>query len=116
MQGLTDQQAALLDYLKTQERCPSYDKIKGALGLKAKSGVSRLMHGLIKRGYVKKLDGTARSFVVVNPDVEAMKAALPDEIDLYRTIKAAPDKSHIGIARHIIKTHWPEAIKILEDK
>ncbi len=107
MQGLTDQQARLLDYLKSQERCPSYEQIKSALNLKAKSGVSRLMHGLIDRGYVKKLNGTARSFVVVNPDVEAMKAALPDEIELYRTIKSAPDKSHIGIARHIIDKHWP---------
>ena len=43
----------------------------------------------------------------LSAEVEALRAALPDEIDLYRTIKAASDKSHIGIARHIIATHWP---------
>ena len=113
---MTETQLKLLTFLRAKEVTPSYREMAAHLGWKSWGGIKPVIDGLIAQGYVKRFPGKDRGLRVISPDVEAMKAALPDEIDLYHTIKAAPDKSHIGIARHIIKTHWPEAIKILEEK
>jgi len=36
---------------------PSYVEIKRAIGLRSKSGVHRMVHGLIERGVLKNLPG-----------------------------------------------------------
>ena len=66
--GLMPKQAELLAFLRQSLRpgrvCPSYDEMAAALGLKSKSGIHRLVDGLEKRGYVRRLPGTARSLTL----------------------------------------------------
>lgn len=44
---------------------PSFDEMKDALGLKSKSGIHRLISGLVERGYLERLPNRARALEVV---------------------------------------------------
>lgn len=65
--GMTKRQHELLNFIEhfTDEfgYPPSFQEMVGALGLKSKSGVHRLLHGLRERGLVKMMDHRARSVV-----------------------------------------------------
>ncbi len=43
---------------------PSFDEMKDALGLKSKSGIHRLISGLVERGYIERLPHRARALEV----------------------------------------------------
>lgn len=43
---------------------PSFEEMKEALGLKSKSGVHRLITGLVERGYIKRLPHRARALEI----------------------------------------------------
>jgi repressor LexA len=48
---------------------PSFDEMKDALGLKSKSGIHRLITGLVERGFITRLPHRARALEVVRlPD------------------------------------------------
>jgi len=80
MTPLTAKQKEMLDYLRSCEKCPSFDEMRDALGLKSKSGIHRLIAALEERGFVRRLANRARAIEVVEeptfPD-RAILSALP---------------------------------------
>ena len=55
---LTKQQNKLFNYLKEKIKktniSPSFEEMKIAMGLKSKSGIQRLIDGLVERGFIEK--------------------------------------------------------------
>lgn len=75
--GLTPKQRQTLDWIcayQTQNRCsPSYDEIAEGVGLKAKSGVHRLVTALEDRGHLHRNKFMPRSLTV--PEQHALDVA-----------------------------------------
>jgi hypothetical protein len=46
--------------------CPAYQEIADGLGLKSKNPVHAAVHGLIERGYLKRIPGRARSLQILH--------------------------------------------------
>lgn len=70
---LTKKQHELLLYIHDHLGCngvsPSFDEMKEALGLKSKSGIHRLITGLVERGFIRRLPHRARAVEVLRlPD------------------------------------------------
>ncbi len=70
---LTKKQHELLlyihDHLSSQGVSPSFDEMKDALDLKSKSGIHRLVTGLVERGFIRRLPHRARALEVLRlPD------------------------------------------------
>lgn len=68
--GITPKQRELLDFIVRYQRehrgvSPSFDEMARALGLASKSGVHRLIEGLVERGALVRLPNQARSLQVV---------------------------------------------------
>ena len=65
---LTKKQRDLLlfihERMKDGDIAPSFDEMKDALGLKSKSGVHRLITGLVERGYIERLPHRARALEI----------------------------------------------------
>ncbi len=66
---LTRKQRDLLLYINERMRggdiAPSFDEMKEALGLKSKSGIHRLISGLVERGYLERLPNRARALNII---------------------------------------------------
>lgn len=60
-QGLTQQQADLLGYLRNSDRTPSYAEMARAIGLKSRSGIFRLIEALETRGFIERLPNKSRA-------------------------------------------------------
>ena len=70
---LTKKQLELLNFIQTYTNkmgvSPSYDEMTDALGLRAKSGIHRLVTGLEERGFIRRLPHLARAIEVLKtPD------------------------------------------------
>ena len=82
---LTKKQYEILSYLKQKIAengvCPSYDEMKGALKLRSKSGIHRLITALEERGFVRKLPKKARALEIIR-DPEEMAKKNTDESNL----------------------------------
>lgn len=68
--GLTPKQRLLLDFIVRYQRerrgvSPSFDEMARALGLASKSGVHRLVEGLVARGALVRMPNQARTLQVV---------------------------------------------------
>jgi len=67
--GLTQHQLECLkficDFIDRNGYSPSFIEIAQALSLKSKSGVNRLVNGLVSRGFIRALPGKARSIEVL---------------------------------------------------
>jgi len=50
--------------MKDGEIAPSFDEMREALGLKSKSGIHRLITGLVERGYLERLPNRARALEI----------------------------------------------------
>lgn len=65
---LTKKQRDLLIFIHERmqagEVAPSFDEMRDALGLKSKSGVHRLINGLVERSYLERLPHRARALSV----------------------------------------------------
>lgn len=65
---LTKKQRDLLLYIHEKmgddDVAPSFEEMKEALGLKSKSGIHRLITGLVERGYLERLPNRARALEV----------------------------------------------------
>ncbi|MFK7866925.1 MAG: transcriptional repressor LexA [Alphaproteobacteria bacterium] len=59
-------------YLAKHGVSPSFEEMKEGLGLKSKSGIHRLISGLVERGFLTRLNNRARALEVVR---------LPENID-----------------------------------
>lgn len=69
--GLTNRQSELLGFIELEmSECgvpPSYSEMMEHLGLHSKSGVSRLIDGLVERGYVRRLARRTRAIELLRP-------------------------------------------------
>ncbi len=70
---MTPQQAKTVEFLKTYsaERngaMPSFDEIAAHLGIRSKSGVSRIVDALVHRGFVRRVAGKARGLQIIGTD------------------------------------------------
>lgn len=77
---LTKKQRDLLilihERMQQGEIAPSFDEMKTLLGLKSKSGIHRLIEGLVERGYLARLPHRARALEVLRlPEGYAEKNA-----------------------------------------
>lgn len=65
---LTKKQRDLLVFIhermQSGEVAPSFDEMRAALGLKSKSGIHRLINGLVERSYLERLPHRARALSV----------------------------------------------------
>lgn len=62
-------------YLQTHGVSPSFDEMRGALNLRSKSGIHRLISGLEERGYLRRLPHRARALEVVREPTETIAVA-----------------------------------------
>ncbi|MEE6206655.1 MAG: transcriptional repressor LexA [Alphaproteobacteria bacterium] len=66
---LTEKQYNLLMFInkinKETGRCPSFDEMKEAVGLKSKSGIHALINALEERNFIRRLKHRARALEVV---------------------------------------------------
>ncbi len=65
---LTKKQRELLlyihEHMSGDDIAPSFEEMKDALGLKSKSGIHRLITGLVERGYLERLPHRARALAI----------------------------------------------------
>ncbi len=65
---LTKKQRDLLlfihEHMDGDDVAPSFEEMKQALGLKSKSGIHRLITGLVERGYIERLPHRARALEI----------------------------------------------------
>ncbi len=74
---LTKQQNKLFNYLKDSIKktnvSPSFEEMKIAMGLKSKSGIQRLINGLIERGFIEKKNNKKRAINIIENSSEKRK-------------------------------------------
>jgi SOS-response transcriptional repressor LexA len=91
MMPLTAKQQKLLDYLKSCDRCPSFDEMRQALGLHSKSGVHRLIEALEERGYIRRALNRARAIELVDDP------HLPKTLTGYNVFELASEARRRGL-------------------
>ena len=68
MIGLTPKQHECLQFIRSYVTMngysPSYDEIMAGIGLKSKSGIARLINGLVDRGHITTARYKARSIAL----------------------------------------------------
>jgi repressor LexA len=98
---LTRKQHELLTFidrrLKETGISPSFDEMKDALGLRSKSGVHRLITGLVERGFIRRLPHRARALEVLR---------LPETASPPRAAAAAP-----GFSPNVIRGEFRTALQ-----
>lgn len=81
---LTRKQRDLLTFIETRLAtegvCPSYEEMMHATGLKAKSGIHRLVLALEERGVIRRLPNRNRAIELVNPLAQFTSAQLTAEL------------------------------------
>lgn len=71
--GLTARQRELWMYLSERETCPSFEEMRAALGLKARSGIHRLLGGLEERGFIRRIPHRPRAIELLSrPDAKTI--------------------------------------------
>ena len=89
---LTKKQSKLYNFLKDKIKktnvSPSFEEMKIAMGLKSKSGIQRLINGLIERGFIEKKDNKKRAINIVNNSVSKKNNDLVINLPLLGTIAA----------------------------
>ncbi|MCK1577852.1 hypothetical protein [Bradyrhizobium sp. 174] len=109
MMGLTERQAELVAFVRAQVKhrgiAPSYEEIREKMGLASKSGVCRLIDGLIERGALVRLPGKARS-LSVPAGAEPYALSLDPLPEVRRAIEAYAAEHNISA-----KTACEEALR-----
>lgn len=71
---LTQRQLQLLQFIASYQHergvPPSFDEMRDALGLKSKSGIHRLISGLVEREHIRRLPNRARAIEVIRAPSE----------------------------------------------
>ena len=71
---LTKQQNKLFNFLKNRIKktnvSPSFEEMKIAMGLKSKSGIQRLIDGLVERGFIQKKNNKKRAINILNNSIK----------------------------------------------
>ncbi len=97
---LTQKQRDLLAFIQGRltetDVPPSFDEMKLALGLKSKSGIHRLINGLVERGYLDRLPNRARALHIkrlpegLRSEKPAMASAPPAPVRGMASVFAVP--------------------------
>lgn len=111
---LTKKQRELLiyihDHMTEDDIAPSFEEMKEALGLKSKSGIHRLITGLVERGYLERLPHRARALAIKKlPEGIASKA--PQSASNYNPAPANSDVLEIPLCGKIAAGTPIEAIQ-----
>lgn len=61
---ITPRQRDCLELITNAELCPSYDELCFAMGIKSKSGITRLLKGLEERGMINRIPDRSRAIEV----------------------------------------------------
>ena len=89
---LTKKQSKLYNFLKDKIKktnvSPSFEEMKIAMGLKSKSGIQRLINGLIERGFIEKKDNKKRAINIVNNSVSKKNNDLIINLPLLGSVAA----------------------------
>ena len=89
---LTKKQSKLYNFLKDKIKktnvSPSFEEMKIAMGLKSKSGIQRLVNGLIERGFIEKKNNKKRAINIVNNSVSKKNNDLVINLPLLGSIAA----------------------------
>ena len=89
---LTKKQSKLYNFLKDKIKktnvSPSFEEMKIAMGLKSKSGIQRLVNGLIERGFIEKKDNKKRAINIVNNSVSKKNNDLVINLPLLGSVAA----------------------------
>lgn len=92
---MTPQQKRLYDIIKAELDasgvCPSFEEMREAMGLKAKSNIYPFVIALEKQGYIRRLPHRARCIEITakqDPTIPAVRAALREQATEW-VIKAA---------------------------
>ena len=71
---LTKKQNKLFNFLKDKIKktnvSPSFEEMKIAMGLKSKSGIQRLIDGLVERGFIEKKNNKKRAINILNNSIK----------------------------------------------
>lgn len=72
---MTCAQAEALNFIRSYQAknmgaSPSFDEIRSFMGLSSKSGVHRIVSGLVERGLIKTIPNRKRCLVVVDQEAE----------------------------------------------
>ena len=88
---LTKQQNKLFNFLKNRIKktnvSPSFEEMKIAMGLKSKSGIQRLIDGLVERGFIEKKNNKKRAINILNNSIKKEEKDLKN-LPLLGTIAA----------------------------
>ncbi len=76
---MTPKQAEVYALIRQSDVCPSYQEMATALGMKSKSGIARLVDGMVEAGILKRRKGGSRNLYIA----EKAKSA-------WLTIESAP--------------------------
>ena len=83
---LTRKQYELLLYLEQRLSedgiSPSFDEMREALGLRSKSGIHRLITGLVERGFIKRLPHRARAIEIIKLPDNKKSSKLTNDVKL----------------------------------
>ena len=75
--GMTKRQYEVLEllraYIKDHGYSPSLEEIASGVGLKAKSGVVRILRGLEQRGRITMAAGQARSIAIMGEEIDGKR-------------------------------------------
>ena len=112
--GLTEAQLRAFNFIarhiETHGISPSVSEIAEALRLASKSGVCRLVDGLVERGYVTRLPNRARTLAIV-PD-----AAAPARVDCLRPDTQARLLAYCRGTREPIEDVIEDAVALFLDQ
>ena len=77
---LTKKQNKLFNFLKDKIKktnvSPSFEEMKIAMGLKSKSGIQRLIDGLVERGFIEKKNNKKRAINIIEGSIPKKKSKL----------------------------------------
>ena len=77
---LTKQQNKLYNFLKDKisktNISPSFEEMKIAMGLKSKSGIQRLIDGLVERGFIEKKNNKKRAINIIEGSIPKKNSQL----------------------------------------
>tara|TARA_Y100001970_G_C14224599_1_gene854797 strand:- start:1432 stop:2070 length:639 start_codon:yes stop_codon:yes gene_type:complete len=87
---LTKKQKELFEFLKSyiaaNDICPSFEEMKGAVNLKSKSGIHRLITSLEQRGYIKRIKHKARAMEITRDLPNLKKLFIQNDNNDYTNI------------------------------
>jgi SOS-response transcriptional repressor LexA len=100
---MTPRQRHALDYISGYDRAhgypPNYDEIMQELGLRSKSGIYRIVHGLVAGGHVAIRKNCTRSIRILGSAEERLREGLLDIEEMAKRGQREDVNSGIALRR-----------------